>query len=322
MIENPNKILLDKILTRIPAHMKPAGYLMGKLGLSKDSVYRRLRQEISFTYEEAVILAKDLHFSLDNNNDRSNCLSLSIDKVHTISDATQSLVKEFEHLNRRMSELSISHDPEMFVTKNRVNILPVEYHENLFRFFYYKWLHLLGVIPMYHPFSQTTVPQELVNCAKNQELLHSIDNVTVIIDTNEFQNTIKEILYFYKQGLITKDEIEVLKVELIEKISYEARRLSAKSPLERKHLKCYLSDVNLSTNTMYTRDGDSVESTFWIYSIIPHHTNSSQICAHHIEWLENFKRYSTLITGSGGIVLSRFISEQEEYVKNIDKILY
>ena len=321
---NPRKILLDRILKNLPPHIKPANYLMDKLGLSKDSVYRRLKQEVSFSYEEAVILSEDLNFSLDYNDedDKETTINLNIRRLDSIPDTIDSLIREFEYIYKRMVQLSISNNPEMFVTKNKVNILPVEYYEHLFRFFYYKWLHVLGAIPMYHPFSEITVPENLLAYAKNQELLHSIDNVTFIVDTNEVQNTIKEIQYFYKQGLIEPSDIELFKVELMENITYEARRLSRKSPIERKHLKCYLSDINLNTNTMYSRDGNSEESIFWIYSVIPHHTNNSHICKHHREWLENFKRYSTLITGSGGIVLSRFISEQEAYVKNMDKIMY
>lgn len=326
MIDSPDKILLEKILKFIPSHIKPVNYLMEKLGLSKDSVYRRLKQEIGFTYEEAVILSRDLKFSLDYNYNgdisSTNYINFSIKKTDTVQDTIRLLQYESEYLYKKMIRLSLSKNPEMIITQNNIHILPIEYHETLFRFFYYKWLHLLGIIPMDYPFSQITVPESIITYVKNQELLHSIDNVTFIIDSNKCKNTIKDIQYFYRQGLIGAEEIQLLKAELIEEITYEPRRLLKKHPLSRKYLKCYLSDFNMSTNTLYSKDEDVEESTFWLYSIIPQRTGNHQICTYHREWLETFKRYSTLITGSGGIVLSRWISDQMECVKNMDKIMY
>jgi len=320
---NPNKVLLDKILRHIPIHIKPVNYLMDILKLSKDSVYRRLKLEVSFTYEEAVVLAEDLNFSLNHEDDSDNTgyIRLNIRKINTVPDAIQSFEDELKYISDRIIQLNNSKYAEIIITKNRAHILPVEYHETLFRFFYFKWLHLLNVVPMDYTFGETAVPSNIVEYAKNQELIHNIENVTFIVDSNEFLNTIQEIQYFYRQGLIEAKDIQLLKADLIEKITYEPRRLLKNTSHSTKYVKCYLSDFNLSTNTMYTRDEYSEESLFWLYSIIPQHTACKEICSYHRMWIEDFKRYSTLITGSGGIVLSRYISEQMEHVKNMDKIM-
>ncbi len=58
--------IISKILSSMPTNLKPAEYIMRTLNISKGSAYRRLKGTLPFTYDEIVILAQELNFSVDD----------------------------------------------------------------------------------------------------------------------------------------------------------------------------------------------------------------------------------------------------------------
>lgn len=65
MDKNINKALLSKILESIPEHISTVTYLMDFLDISQGAVYRRLKGEIPFSFDEIYKLSENLGFSVD-----------------------------------------------------------------------------------------------------------------------------------------------------------------------------------------------------------------------------------------------------------------
>ncbi|MDR3217814.1 MAG: helix-turn-helix domain containing protein [Dysgonamonadaceae bacterium] len=64
-IDNFRKIIVEKLKEKIPPNTKPINYLANLLNISKESLYRRFRGDISFTLEEMTKLSVELKISLD-----------------------------------------------------------------------------------------------------------------------------------------------------------------------------------------------------------------------------------------------------------------
>ena len=66
MTNNLQENFIAIIREKIPKGKNLTAYLSEKLILGKESVYRRLRGEINFTFEEIAAVSLDLGFSIDN----------------------------------------------------------------------------------------------------------------------------------------------------------------------------------------------------------------------------------------------------------------
>ncbi|MFV0328965.1 MAG: helix-turn-helix domain-containing protein, partial [Dysgonomonas sp.] len=64
-MKNINAIIIQKIIDSIPPNMKLAEFLMDKLGLCKESAYRRIRGDVAFTIEQIMHVSLELGFSID-----------------------------------------------------------------------------------------------------------------------------------------------------------------------------------------------------------------------------------------------------------------
>lgn len=59
------KYLVQAIKNALGPHRRVAPYLSDLLSLGKEAVYRRLRSEVTFSFDEVVLIAYDLNISLD-----------------------------------------------------------------------------------------------------------------------------------------------------------------------------------------------------------------------------------------------------------------
>ncbi len=66
MITNePNTNLIEAAKEKFPPKGQLADMLMDTLYIGKEAIYRRLRGEVPFTFQEAAIISKELGISLD-----------------------------------------------------------------------------------------------------------------------------------------------------------------------------------------------------------------------------------------------------------------
>ena len=60
-----NTNLIEAAKEKFPAKGQLANILMDTLYMGKEAIYRRLRGEVPFTFQEAAIISKELGISLD-----------------------------------------------------------------------------------------------------------------------------------------------------------------------------------------------------------------------------------------------------------------
>lgn len=186
----------NKILEKLPSDIKAADYLAQTLNLGKESVYRRLRGIIPFTFEEILNLSKILGLSMDELlKDRKNEFASFNMMNNKLIGAEDGFIKMYRFHSEIMEEIYKSENNHITMSSNRILAIFVSSFEYLFKFYYYKWLHQFGHTSLNYKFSDVLVPNEL-NDLRRKVISHpGTLNMHFITDRNMLYNSIKEIKY-------------------------------------------------------------------------------------------------------------------------------
>ncbi|SBW02813.1 helix-turn-helix domain-containing protein [uncultured Dysgonomonas sp.] len=299
MKNNTKSAVSHKLLRKIPSGIKPADYITNVLGLSKESVYRRLKGTIPFSFEEMLCLAANLDFSMDELfkgfGDNRSAFNLQNNKLIGNENGFVSTLKD--HCDT-MESIYKAESNQIIMSTNCILAVFTWAFDNLFKFCYYKWLHQFGNTPLNFYFSDLNITEEITNL-KNRAISYSTaPNIVLITDRNFLNNTIKEIKYYQERGLISYDETLVLKSEL--KTFVESFfRFSPYGISQRKNqYEIYLSSLNVENNTSYISYDNKFLSYYWMHSNSCVYTSDPKLCELQKDWLESLKKYSILISHS------------------------
>lgn len=314
-----NERLVSYIIKHIPSNIKKTAYLTRFLNLSEESVYRRLRGDIPFTVEELVKLSQELKFSIDKAVLPDTIQGQALFNMRTDTDSEEETfsqilkdycddVKKEAEANNRRAIMSLNHI-----------ILPFTFnYEILFRFNYYKWVHQTQDVPLNFSFSEVAIPTDIDLLRQEAAVLSdSVDNSTIIIDENMYLHTIKDIQYYYRRNLITRDELEQIKQELIFMIEQLERTIQRGFNRLDKVRNFYLSPLNIKSNIILSEYEDTIVSHLWYNSLTPISTTNLSLCMAHKKWLNSLKKYSILITQSNEMLSSDFFNKQRKYINEI-----
>lgn len=327
-IESIKELYIKKILSLIPPQTKAVDYLMETLDISKVSAYRRLKGQLPFTFDEVIVLSNNLGVLLD-------------DIIHPYSESNKAIVS-FNHVDgdeiqeyflrilRNYSEnLEEQKDVRHRNTLTSINNIWLVYtlgYDNLFKFCYYKWTHLLSFGVYNKKFSEVSLSIEMIQLShKIHRQVQSLKNTSFIVDKNLFLNTMKEVQYYYRRGLILENELfDIVKdIEaIIDKTEFHI--LSGYNKLGKQRT-FFLSSINIYSNSMYIEYDDHIQSFFYSYSPSPIRVIDPKVCTPHKQWLESLKKYSVLITASNEIEQTDFLNRQRVYLdklKNNEDLLY
>jgi hypothetical protein len=322
-----NKELNDLLVTRvnesIPKNVKTVEYLVGKLDVSKESAYRRMRGDIPFTFNEIAILAHDLNFSTDevlgSNGGERIFFDLQGNNLFNPEESFYAVFKEYYKFTEKIIK---SNEKEMIIATNRLNLCFLTRHETLFKLFYYKWIHHSHNVSINSPFSKVEVPAEIIALKeKFRTLIQKMDNTTFIIDRNIFLSFVREVQYYYSRKLISDQDIIHIKKELTILVNQMEHLMQKGCSEYGASYNFYLSLLDIEANTSWASYDNKVGSFFWIYAVNPAVICNEKINTMHKKWLETLKKYSTLITQSNEILQVNFIDKQREYIKNITRDL-
>ncbi|MDR2622861.1 MAG: hypothetical protein LBC48_09875 [Dysgonamonadaceae bacterium] len=321
MLRNRKDLLTTKILNSIPKNIKPIEYLIKILGISKESAYRRLRGDIPFTFEEMSKLSLDLNFSMDEfiaKPDESRILI----NMQTDTDEDLSIVflKRFEQHYNVLLHLENYPDVETVLTFNRVPTIASVYSKNLFKFFYFKWLHQNQEAALKLCYSDVAISDEMEEMRKKVKFSASncSNKITVILDSNFFISLINEIRYYRKRRLVNDEAFESLKNEMLDFVN--SMESSAQTGIfgPTAKINIYLSSMNIEVNTVYVKYDSSETSYIYGFSINPLSISNVMVCEKHKRWINSVKKYSTLITKSNEMLQSEYFDKQREFIMSLN----
>jgi hypothetical protein len=314
-----NVALVKKILECIPKNIKPIEYLMDLLDISRESVYRRMRGEIAFSFEEIAKLSQELNFMIDPvigiNSEKSICFYLRED---TSIDEEQNFLAMLENYYKIVESISQASKGEMIASVNRLPLLLLIEFDNLFRFFYYKWIHQSLQIPVNHSFSEIMVSSDIMKL-RDKFIFKSktFDNKTFICCRNIFLTIVREIQYYHCRNLISKEDVLVLKKELIELLNNMKLVMQRGIDDAGRMYNLYFSLLDIEMNTTYATYDGNYSSQYWIYSVNSIIIKNHNICLMHKKWLESLRKSAILITQSNEKLQLEFINKQYEYIETV-----
>jgi hypothetical protein len=318
MKEELNKELITAISTCVPKG-RVVNSVSEILCMGKESVYRRLRGEVLFTFNEVSKIAQALNISLDNliglKNIRRAVFDLSLmkmdnlfDKYYEVLDAYVEVFKGLKKDPASKVKLAFNTLPYMFVTP----------YPMLARFQLFRWINQIRLHQNLTPFSQLEMPERVLEIQSVfKEEMYGAGSTEYMLDENMFFSFVRQVNYFAKLKLLSKDDLECLRQDLLALLN-DLEALSVRGTFPNGHkVLIYLSDFEFKQSSAYFECKEFTMCDHRLYTMNRVRSYNTKLCHIQNDWIESLKRYATLITQSGEIQRAEYIEKQRECIMSI-----
>jgi hypothetical protein len=287
---------------------------MKKLGISKESAYRRMKDKVPFSFDEVATISLDLGFSLDEIVGK-NTFTL---RQEENSDSEKSFLEMLREYRDYLQTIGESRKEFLLVSMNSLNLFLLVEYDCLFKLFYYRWQQHFRNITGRRAFSLLSVPEEARSLQEEiRTRIQTFRLVDFIIGKDLFLSLAREIQYFYNRKLITSEEVKKMKKELLHLLGKLEAWMQEDGKAEEEY-NFYLSLLNVENNMICGASGErNIASLYWLYSGKILTTRNKSIGDMHKKWMEAQKKYSILITGSNEMLQVDFIDKQRDLIENI-----
>lgn len=318
MTNNPNANLIEAMKDKLPVKGKLADMLMDTLYIGKEAVYRRLRGEVPFTFQEAALVSRKLGISLDTIIGSSFKTNAMFDM--NIVDYDHPFESYYDILHKYVALINTLEDDPDSSLGTSSNIIPQTLylkHDILAKFRLFKWMYQNKYIQC-KSFEELEIPPALINIQKDYvgmtQHFHSID---YIWDNMIFQHLINDIQYFSDIHLISDETKEEIKKELF-LLADELEELATKGKTDDGNkVRIYVSHINFEATYSYVETNNIHLSLIRVYSINSLTTMDTGIFRSLKEWIQSLKKFSTLISESGEMQRIQFFKQQREIIDTL-----
>lgn len=271
MGQNKRTIMADLLTTTLVTTMREyltsglslTAALMDILSLSKEAVYRRLRGEVPFSFQEVTKISRRFGFSLDtiieqtNHPDIQRWAIVDTKSLFSSDNYIEEGLGLIRFLSNTLTEMSTHKDAAF---RSATNTLPFRFltlYKNLSQFRYYQWIYLTQSVKADFKFSDVIMFEEYYSAEKSMiNLYNTIPEITLVIDRSIFNTTVNDIIYFYNQRLITQKELQEIRAELLALISYmEDTAATGVAPDTQQKITMLLSDVSIGATYVHMEYG-------------------------------------------------------------------
>ncbi len=311
------KKMINKIVSTIPSYIKPVDYLSTSLDIAKESAYRRLRGEMSFTFDEIIKLSQELEFSVDEliNSKNSNQITLNL---QINKDPEQTFLLKLQNYKKDIDIRLQYKDSSAIMALNYLPAIFSIHFKSLFKFSYYTWLHrkYKGMPKLYY--ADVIIPDEFEALRKELDIkTRDVSNNTFILDMNVFLSPLREVYYFYKLRLISDDELETIKTDFHNMIDFVEKIVRTGESNPGTKYSYYISNFNIDGNSAYSNCDGNIISSFNFHYFNTILISDPEVCESHKEWLESLKKYSILVTQSNEMIQEQYFDKQRAYIDHV-----
>jgi hypothetical protein len=319
-----NDLLYQVLLTEIQKNFTKKSTMVNTLAdilrIERGAVYRRLREEVPFTFNEIAIIAKHLKISLDN--------MIGIDSQRTIPlqsrlpdyiSPQQEDYKMFEFYIKFLQ--SINHQADNSETVSISNILPLDLFYNfqyLFSFYLFIWNYHYSndKIKPFHQISIVPKMKEFLNDLSIE--MKMIKKTCFIFDNRVFRLIVDDINYFYSIRLIEKEDIIKIKEDLFFLLDYlEEIAVTGQFKETGNSVSLYISDVDITTNYTYIESQKTHLSIIKIFFLATVTSRDINIFEKMKKWISSLIKVSTLITLTNERQRVLYFEEQRKVVSEL-----
>lgn len=319
MKENVNKELISAMESHVQGTSSMVNTVSEILDMGKESVYRRFRGEVLFTFDEVAKLTRRLNISVDdlvglknvrravfNLESLPSKLPLPTDYLALVRDYVQVIQNLGKHASGSMS-VAYSTIPFHFM-------LPYKF---LMRFSMLRWMNQQnGPVPL--AFSEIELPPEFEvlqqQFAAAKEL---VPYAQFLLDGNVFSSFLREMHYFAKSKLLAPEDFSRIRKELLSVLD-DLEILAGRGTTEAgNEVLIYISQVDFKASYSYFEYNGHALCSLRLYGVNRICSVNPEICRIQQNWIDSLKRYSTLISQSGEIQRSDYLHTQRSLIKNM-----
>ena len=249
---------LNALLEKYPKKMHLTQALMSLLDLEREAVYRRLRKDVAFPFQEVVKIASEWNISVDKViGVDTGVVPFQMHSINYVNLAKQETLY-LQQIIQTVGKLANQPDSEFTSVCNMLPRALFAGYSSLYQFYLFKWLCLYGNGKKMTPYSQVTIPdkqQELREAYCNA--IKQASNTNFIMDNMIFDYLTRDIRYFHSIQLITDKEKELIKSELHDLLDYMSEIANNGCyPETQKNVTICISIPNIDTNYSYVYSKD------------------------------------------------------------------
>ena len=310
MSEINNHSIQDKLLGRIkqmiPVNQSMVDVLSDLLGISSDSVYRRLRNETSLSIDEVGRICNHFNISFDelNTMEHSSSVTFTFNPLSTVTDYKSYLQQIRDDM------VKIASVPDSRITWAAEDI-PIFHHFKypfLAAFKVYYWFHCIIHTEEHkdRKFDPTLIDEEIKEmCQEIYNLYARTPSVEIWTDLT-VASLFVQVDYVWQSGLFEskEDALEVCaliaaqldkihkEAELTRKLGYDDQEV-----LPEQSFRLYHSDIEIGNNTIFVTMGDNKVLYLTHNTLNKIVTVNRDFCDATERWINNLIRKSNLISG-------------------------
>jgi hypothetical protein len=292
-----HNVFIGELKRKIPQNPVLVNMLVDILCLEKEAIYRRLRQDVPFTFYEIALISKKLSISLDNvaGNVMEPCTPLQL----RTPDFINSQSVDYLTFSAYANFLKIGKECGDAESAILTNTIPHEFfsgYRYLTRYNIFNWqVHCSKEQP--EPFHALAFSEQIEN--EFHHLFTESKYVTshFIFDKHIFRRLVNNINYFNSIRLIEKNDVLKIKEDLLQMLDYiENIAISGVFKETGSPAYLYISDIDITSNYTYVAAGN-YKYAFLKTFLLTFATSVDEYFFEKIKnWIHSFIRISTLIT--------------------------
>lgn len=311
--------LVTLMREKIPAGTNLAGTLSEILCMGKEAIYRRLRGEVPFTFDEMVTISQRLNISLDYivGNVFTDEAILDFNMLHS-PDPYENYTEIQAYYLKLFDSLAGDPTSRSSTATNFIPYTLYAKYEHLSKFRLIRWMYQNEKIAIPTSLSDLEIPEELVRIHSSLcERVREVNETTFIWDANLFRAFVEEIRYFAGIGLVSREDVELMKKDLLDLIDEIEDLCIRGSFANGNKLQIYLSNINIEAAYSVLEKENFEICLFRVYTVNSMDSLHPVICNIQKNWIKSLKRHSTLISQSSEMQRMMFLNEQRSIVETL-----
>jgi hypothetical protein len=334
MEEDKSQLMQVRFMNLIRRKSDPGSSLVYELsdllGVSTDSIYRRLRGETHLSFEEIALLSSHYHISMDMLNETAPGL---VAFQYSMLDHPENFRRHWVAMLNDLRSIDAAAHKEIVYAAIDIPIFHHFHYPALmdFKMFYWQREVINDPVLKDKKFDETLVDPAIKEIAADIYRAYASIPSSEIWTEDTMNSTIKQIKFYHESGLFASsdDAIRIIdellaEIDNIEHQAEDGRKsdLSGEFPEIKGGFSLYVSDIEIGSNTVLTRRDniDAIYMGFQTFNTII--TTNSRFCADTEVWLRNLVKKSTLISGVSQKQRYQFFQAQRNKVNKVrDSIL-
>lgn len=307
------------LLEKFPKKSHLVSFISETLCIEKDSVYRRLRNEVQFSLEETGIIAKKLSLSLDKAVGISSQKSQPFyyNKLSCYPGQESHNSDFLEEYNIIFQDLNNDPTSEIGMT---AKMLPEAF------FLEFEFIHKFYILKrLYHYEARKDINMDEIKYSKKmnelfmkiKDLYHGISESYFIFHQNIFLDLVENIKYFQSLDLLNEENKNKIKADLFLLLEKLEATVSNGFSDKGKKMHFYISDMNFDLPTLYIKSKKHSFSTIRAYTTNDTMLNNLVAVDDIHNYFLSIKRTSTQISQCSEIVRRKFFNKQKEYIESL-----